>query len=58
LNKGVRRLAGEHRGQRARLLKRNTETAAAAVQLTEDFSVLKVSFDDIAEFVGEAGEDE
>lgn len=58
IEEAVRRGAGEARGQRARLLKRNAETAAAAVQLVSDFSVVKVSFDDIASYVGEAGEDE
>ena len=43
---------------RAKLLKRSSETSQAAVQLTEDFSVHKLSFDQIAEFVGELGEEE
>lgn len=51
-------VAGQYRGQRAKLLQRNTEFSQAAIQLTEDFSICKVSFDEIAEFVGEYGVDE
>lgn len=51
-------LAGPHKGARARLLKRSSQSAQAAIQLAEDFSVHKVGFDDISEYVGELGEDE
>jgi G patch domain/KOW motif-containing protein len=51
-------LAGEHRGQKARLLQRNADTGAAAVQLVADFSVVKLSLDDVAEYVGPEGDDE
>lgn len=43
--------------QQAKLLDRGSE-GVATVQLLEDFSVLSVRHDDIAEFVGEPGEDE
>lgn len=51
-------VGGKLRGQRAKLLQRNAEHSQAAIQLTEDFSVLKVSFDEIAEFVGDLGQEE
>lgn len=43
-------------GQRARLLSRNS--AAVAVQLTADFSVHKLCFDDVSEYAGDFGEEE
>ena len=43
---------------RAKLLKRSSESSQAAVQLTEDLSVHKLSFDQISDFVGELGEEE
>ena len=48
-------LAGEHRGQRGTMLDKKGETAA--VQLTEDLSVHKISLDHIAEYTGGAHED-
>lgn len=45
-------LRGEHRGQRAKLLHRNVKAGAAAVQLSAEMEVVKVSFDDIADYVG------
>lgn len=51
-------LAGEHRGQRAKLLHRNVKAGAAAVQLLADYEIVKVAFDDIAEYVGDAHEEE
>lgn len=51
-------VSGRLRGRRARLLKRSTESSQAAVQLSEDFSVHKVSFDEISEYVGDFGDDE
>ena len=51
-------VGGPMRGQRARLLSRNMEAAAVAVQLTADFSVLKLSFDDVSEYAGDFGEEE
>lgn len=51
--------AGQHRGKRAKLLEQNGATSQAAVQLTEDLSqVVKVQFDEIAEYYGEPGEEE
>lgn len=50
---------GDHRGQRARLLRRNSRSQAVAVQLTSDLSqVVNLGFDDVSHFVGEAGEEE
>jgi hypothetical protein len=51
-------VAGALRGQRARLLSRNADAQAVAVQLTSDFSVHKLAFDDVSEFAGEFGEEE
>lgn len=51
-------LAGPLRGQRARLLSRNADAAAVAVQLTADFSVHKLSFDDVSEYAGDFGDEE
>ncbi|KAI7838635.1 hypothetical protein COHA_007562 [Chlorella ohadii] len=51
-------LAGSLRGKRGRLLKRNTETGLAAVQLASDFSLHKLPLDDISEWVGPADWDE
>ncbi|GAB4821491.1 hypothetical protein N2152v2_008537 [Parachlorella kessleri] len=50
-------LRGRLRGRRGRLLKRNTETGLAAVQLTSDLSLHKLSLDDISEFAGGHEED-
>ncbi len=38
--------------QRAKLLHRNVKAGAAAVQLLAEMEVVKISFDDIAEYVG------
>lgn len=46
-------VAGEHRGQRAKLMDRSVKTGAAAVQLLSNFDVVRVAFDDIAEYVGD-----
>lgn len=51
-------LAGALRGKQGRLLKRNTETGLAAVQLTSDFSLHKLPLDDVSEWVGPAEWDE
>ena len=45
-------------GKVGRLLSRNSETARAAVQLLESLEVVRVSFDDLSEYVGEAKEEE
>ncbi len=39
-------------GQRAKLLHRNVKAGAAAVQLLAEMEVVKISFDDIADYVG------
>ena len=51
-------VAGKLRGHRAKLLQRDSERSQATIQLTEDFSVSEVSFDEVAEFVGDFGEEE
>lgn len=45
-------LAGPARGMQGCLLKRNTETGLAAVQLSGDSSVHKLSLDDVSEYTG------
>ena len=44
-------------GRRGRLLERHSEDAVAVVQLNEDFAIVKVDFDEVAEWVGVSGED-
>ena len=39
-------------GLRAKLLHRNVKAGAAAVQLLAEMDVVKMSFDDIADYVG------
>ena len=51
-------VAGRHRGQRARLLSRSGASGVAAVQLAAELDVTRLPFDEISQFVGEAGEDE
>lgn len=51
-------VTGEWRGEIAKLLQRNTNSQMAAVQLASDLSVQKVSFDDMAEYVGDSHEGE
>lgn len=48
---------GKHRNRRGRLLERHSEDAVAVVQLNEDFAIVKVDFDEVAEWVGVSGED-
>jgi len=47
----VRVLRGEHKGTVGALVERNSDTSMALVQ-TEDSDMLRISFDDIAEWVG------
>jgi hypothetical protein len=47
----VRVLRGEHKGVIGALVERNSDTSMALVQ-TEDSDMLRISFDDIAEWVG------
>ena len=51
-------VAGRHRGAAGKLLQRSSGSARAAVQLFADLSVHKLGFEEIAEFVGDAFEDE
>ncbi|KAG7668162.1 hypothetical protein KSW81_002061 [Nannochloris sp. 'desiccata'] len=48
----VQVVSGKYRGQRGRLLQRNTSTGLSAVQLMSDMSVHKLSLDDISEYCG------
>ena len=48
---------GKHRNRRGRLLERHSDDAIAVVQLNEDFAIVKIDFDDVAEWVGVSGED-
>lgn len=49
-------LRGEHEGQRARLLQKGSQ--AAAVQLLSDYAIIKIGLDDLAEYAGDAHEEE
>ena len=49
-------LAGPHKLRRGTLLERHAEEARAIVQLSGDLSVVKCSFDDVAEWCGLLGE--
>ncbi|KAK9851551.1 hypothetical protein WJX84_004785 [Apatococcus fuscideae] len=52
-------LAGPSKGQKAWLLKRNSESGAAAVRPTMDPDcILRLPFDSISEYVGAMGEEE
>ena len=51
-------VAGKLRGHRAKLLHRDSERSQVTIQLTEDFSVCEVSFDEVAEYVGDFGYEE
>ncbi len=46
-------VGGPHRGARGRLLQVNTGAGAAAVQLSADFSVVRLLLDDVAGYAGE-----
>lgn len=45
---GCKVLRGAHRGQHARLLEKKQETQRVIVQLSEDYEIVELSFDDIA----------
>ena len=49
---------GKLRGQRARLLQRNTESQMAAVQLVADMTVHRLPLDCVAQFVGSMDEED
>lgn len=51
-------LSGPLKWQKGKLLQRNANTSIAAVQLTADFSIVKLPLDDISEYVGPIEEDE
>lgn len=52
----VKVILGKHRGELATLMQRHRTGSVAAVQLIHDLSILRVEFDEIAEYVG--GDDE
>lgn len=45
-------VAGEFRGQQGKLLEKRSDKGAAAIQLAEDMSVVRLHLDDIAEYIG------
>ena len=49
---------GRFRGQRAKVLRRDSEAGTVVVQLTADYSAQELSFDEVSEYVGELGEEE
>ncbi|CAK0782938.1 hypothetical protein CVIRNUC_006133 [Coccomyxa viridis] len=49
---------GGFRGQRAKLLRRDSQAGTAVVQLTADYSAQELSFDEVSEYVGPLGEEE
>ena len=49
---------GRFRGQRAKLLRRDSQAGMAVVQLTADYSAQELSFDEVSEYVGPLGEEE
>jgi len=49
-------VVGKYKGQRGRLLQRNTATGLAAVQFMNDMSVHKLRLDDISEYCGPTDE--
>ena len=52
-------VSGEHKGKRVRLLKRSRDAQVAVVQFMSDLSqVVKLSFDDVSQYVGDKGEEE
>ncbi len=50
-------VGGPHRGQRGRLLQVNLNAGAAAVQLSADFSIVRLLLDDVAGYAGEMEEE-
>ena len=50
-------LRGAHARQQGRLLQREAD-GSVTVQLLSDFTIMSVGFDDVAEYVGDQGEDE
>lgn len=50
-------LAGRHKYAKGKLLERDSKRAKGAIQIFEDMSVLNLSLDDMAEFVGSLDDD-
>jgi G patch domain/KOW motif-containing protein len=55
---GVMLVLGPHRLKRGRLVQRDTASARATVQLAGDFEVVECGFDEVAEWVGGAIDEE
>lgn len=51
-------LLGPYTGQRAKMLQRSSTSSQAALQLTEDYTIVKLDFSEFAEYVGDIGEEE
>ena len=49
---------GRFRGQRAKLLRRDSQAGTVVVQLTADYSAQELSFDEVSAYVGPLGEEE
>lgn len=49
---GVLIVAGKYRGQLGKLLEKRSDKGVAAVQISEDLSIVRLHLDDLAEFVG------
>jgi len=45
-------VGGEYKLRRGTLVERNTKEARAVLQLSGDFELVTVGFDDVAEYVG------
>jgi G patch domain/KOW motif-containing protein len=51
-------LAGEHKGRKGRLLQASISGGAAAAQLLGDMQVVRLSLDDLAQFMGHLEEED
>jgi len=56
--KPVQVVAGEWRGRRGRLLQVSKSSGVAAVQLSGDMAIVRLSLDDVAEYMGAVEEDD
>lgn len=45
-------LSGEHKGERGKLLERNSKKNKAVVQLEEDLNIVNLTYDDVSEYLG------
>lgn len=51
-------LAGKHKGRKGRLLQASVSGGAAALQLLGDMEVVRLSLDDVAQFMGHLEEED